>query len=133
MLKRSATTYNGRNGLIKDTDSGLELKLSKPIEMGGAGEEGTNPEELFAMGYSSCLASSMEYLLNADDIKYDDLYVNAEAFLMMEPHSGFKFQLTVKARILGVSDDIQKEYIDKAYQFCPYSKAIRGNVEVNFI
>jgi len=133
ILKRNATTYHGRNGVVKDTQSGLETTLSKPKEMGGFGGKGTNPEELFAMGYSSCLASSMEYLLMTDNVKYEDLYVKAVAELVMDPEKGFEFQLTVEARIQGVTKDIEKSYVDKAYDFCPYSKAIRGNVEVKFV
>ncbi|MDI6453065.1 Ohr family peroxiredoxin [Peloplasma aerotolerans] len=133
ILERSATTFHGRDGLIKDTDSGLELKLSKPKEMGGLGENGTNPEELFAAGYSSCLASSMEYLLKNDKIDYKDLQVSAVASLVMHQEKGFLFQLVVDAQIQGVTKEVEKEYIEKAYNFCPYSKAIKGNVEVRFM
>lgn len=134
ILERSATTFHGRDGVIKDTESGLELKLSKPKEMGGqGGNNGTNPEELFAVGYSSCLASSMEYLLKSDKIKYQDLHVKAIVSLVMHQEKGFQFQLVVDAQIQGVTKEVEKEYIDKAYNFCPYSKAIKGNVEVKFI
>ncbi|MFU8793397.1 MAG: Ohr family peroxiredoxin [Acholeplasmataceae bacterium] len=132
LLERYATTYHGRDGVIKDTQSGLETRLSKPKEMGGSKAEGTNPEELFAMGYSSCLASSMEYLLKNDGVTYDDLSVKATAGLVMHPEKGFLFKLTVEANIKGVSKDVEASYIKNAYDFCPYSKAIRGNVEVTF-
>ena len=133
ILSRTATTYGGRNGTIKDTQSGIEYKLAKPKEMGGLGLEGTNPEELFSVGYSSCFASSLEYLLQNDKVKYDDLYVKAETKLLMIENEGFKFKLIVEARVKGLDDEKQKSYIEQAKNFCPYSKAFKGNIEVEFI
>lgn len=133
VLTRTATTYGGRNGEIKDTSSGIEYKLAKPKEMGGVGLEGTNPEELFSVGYSSCFASSLEYLLKNEEVEYKDLYVKADTKLLMIEDEGFKFKLIVKVRINGVSDDVRKAYIEKAKNFCPYSKAFKGNIEVDFI
>ena len=133
ILERSATTYGGRNGAIKDMASSVELKLAKPQEMGGVGDQGTNPEELFSAGYSSCFASSIEYLLQTSGVKYDAIKVKATTKLVANPQTGFQFQLLVDAKISGVTKEVEKEYIEKAYGFCPYSKAIRGNVEVTFI
>ena len=133
LLERSAKTQHGRNGVIDDTQSGLKVTLSKPKEMGGTEDKGSNPEELFAMGYSSCLASSMEYLLTNEQVEYKDLYVKAKAILVMIPDQGFEFKLEVEARIDGVSKETEADFVEKAYQFCPYSKAIRNNVEVTFV
>ncbi|MCF7930803.1 MAG: Ohr family peroxiredoxin [Acholeplasmataceae bacterium] len=132
-LERTATTYGGRDGEIKDTQSRYSVKLSKPAEMGGQNPTGTNPEELFSMGYSSCFASSLEYLLLANNVAYESLSVRADTSLMMDEETGFQFALNVKVRIKGVSKEVEKEYTQKAYGFCPYSKAIRGNIEVKFI
>ena len=132
-LERTATAFGGRDGEIRDTQSGYSVKLSKPAEMGGVNPKGTNPEELFSIGYSSCFASSLEYLLIANGVVYEFLSVKADTALMMDEKTGFSFALTVKARIQGVSKEVEKEYIQKAYNFCPYSKAIKGNVNVTFI
>lgn len=132
-LERTATAFGGRDGEIRDTQSGYSVKLSKPAEMGGVNPKGTNPEELFSIGYSSCFASSLEYLLIANRITYESLSVKADTALMMDEKTGFSFALTVKARIQGVSKEVEKEYIQKAYNFCPYSKAIKGNVNVTFV
>ena len=133
ILSRTATTYGGRNGTIKDTQSGVEYKLAKPKEMGGVGLKGTNPEELFSVGYSSCFASSLEYLLQNDKVKYEDLYVKAETKLLMIENEGFRFKLIVEARVNGVDQEVQNKYIEMAKNFCPYSKAFKGNIEVVFI
>ena len=133
ILTRTATTYGGRNGDIKDTTSGLTYKLSKPIQMGGIGLKGTDPEELFSVGYSSCFASSMEHLLQTDKVKYESLYVKVDTKLVMTPKEGFKFKLIVEARIKGVDQNTLDKYVKGAKDFCPYSKAIKGNVDIEFI
>ena len=132
ILERQATTIGGRDGIIKDTQSTIELKLAKPQEMGGKLAKGTNPEELFAMGYSSCFASSIEFLLQSSKQTYEDIEVTVTASLVKDGDSGFKFEALVNAKIMGVTKDIEKKYIEMAYQFCPYSKAIKGNVDVKF-
>jgi Ohr subfamily peroxiredoxin len=133
MLKRDATTYGGRNGVIKDMESGLELSLSKPVEMGGKKEFGSNPEELFSAGYSSCFAGSLEYLLNVEQVAYEGIEVKVTTNLLADPKTGFSFQIVIAAKVLGVTKEVEKSFIEKAYAFCPYSKAIRGNVDVLFV
>ncbi len=133
ILTRTATTFGGRNGEIKDTTSGLTFKLAKPKQMGGIGLDGTDPEELFSVGYSSCFASSMEYLLQNDKVEYESLYVKADTKLVMVENEGFKFKLIVEARIKGVDKTTLDKYIKGAKDFCPYSKAIKGNVDIEFI
>ncbi len=133
ILSRKATTYGGRNGHIKDTHSGIEYKLAKPKEMGGVGLDDTNPEELFSVGYSACFSSSLEYLLQNNQVSYNDLYVKAETKLLMIENEGFKFKLVVEARISGVEEEVQHKYIELAKNFCPYSKAFKGNIDVEFI
>lgn len=132
ILERQATTIGGRDGIIKDTQSTIELKLAKPQEMGGKLAKGTNPEELFAMGYSSCFASSIEFLLQSSKQAYEDIEVTVTASLVKDGDSGFKFEALVNAKIMGVTKEIEKKYIEMAYQFCPYSKAIKGNVDIKF-
>jgi Ohr subfamily peroxiredoxin len=131
-LERKATTQGGRDGRIFDTASGLELQLSKPVEMGGTPNKNTNPEEIFSVGYSSCFASSLEFLLQNSETTYEDISVTVNTKLVPDGQSGFKFQVEVTARVKGLDKNTEKAFIDKAYHFCPYSKAIQGNVEVTF-
>lgn len=133
ILKRQATTYGGRDGIIKDTQSGIQITLSKPVEMGGEDNPGSNPEELLSMGYSSCFASSLEYLLHVAHIDYQGLSVQATTHLNADSKTGFSFELFVKVNIEGVTKEVEKTFIDQAFQFCPYSKAIKGNVHVTFL
>ena len=78
-------------------------------------------------------ASSLEYLLQNDKVKYEDLYVKAETKLLMIENEGFRFKLIVEARVNGVEQDVQNKYVEMAKNFCPYSKAFKGNIEVVFI
>lgn len=133
ILERQATTYGGRDGVIRDTISNTELKLSKPQEMGGKLAKGTNPEEIFSMGYSSCFASSLEFLLQMEKQSYDDLEVQVTTELVKDGDAGFKFQILIQARVIGVDPEVEKKFVNMAYQFCPYSKAIRGNVDVTIV
>jgi Ohr subfamily peroxiredoxin len=130
ILERKATTQGGRDGYIGQTQSGLELKLGKPVEMGGSVTQNTNPEELFSMGYSSCFASSIEYLLKSSKTAYDDIKVTFSTSLVLDGNAGFKFDIVVEAQIIGLSKTDEKKFIEQAYQFCPYSKAIKDNVNV---
>lgn len=130
ILERKATTYGGRNGLVKDTQSGLKAQLAKPVEMGGVVNSNTNPEELFSMGYSSCFASSLEYLLQSSQTPYTDIKVSVITSLVPDGSQGFKFEVVVDAKVMGLTKELEKEMIEKAYQFCPFSKAIRNNVSV---
>jgi lipoyl-dependent peroxiredoxin len=132
LLTRGATTYGGRNGVIRDTQSFTNLDLAKPVELGGTPQPGTNPEELFAMGYSACFASSLEYLLQSENVDFDSISVHVDIALVMNETTGFEFAATIKARVLGTDDSTERDFIQKAYQFCPYSKAIKGNVSVTF-
>ncbi len=133
MLQRKMTAYGGRDGIVKDTTNGITYDLRKPVEMGGKDQPGTDPETLFAAGYASCLASSIEYLLSANHVSYDDVTVEATTHLMMVPDKGFTFKLTVKTRIKGVSSDVETAYRKKGQAFCPFSRAIAGNVDIKNI
>ena len=131
VLKRTVTASDGRNGQL-ETSSGSAWELNLPQELGGDPKPtSTNPEELFAAGYSACFASSLEYILKSEEIAYESLKVTATALLLKDDeHGGFKFALDVKVQLLGISKEEARPFIDAAYAFCPYSRAIKDNVEV---
>lgn len=135
ILRRTMRSINGRNGYIESKDRDFILELAIPKEMGGNEDETkSNPEELFAAGYSSCFSSSMQHLMQTQKIKFQDFYAEATCKLVKdEEKGGFKFSVIMKASILGVDEQTKKNIINQAYQFCPYSRAIRGNVDVEII
>ncbi len=120
----------GRNGKVKTSDDALDLSLSKPVEMGGDAN-GVDPENLFASGYAACLASSIEFLLQQEQKEADDIVVTAEVSLVGDETGGFKFKLDVTAKIEGFNKATQNALLEKGLAFCPYSKAIKGNVEID--
>ncbi len=135
ILNRTMRTVNGRNGYVVSKDRDFKLELAIPQEMGG--EENlkkSNPEELFSAGYSSCFASSMQYIMNTQGIKYKEFYAEAKTSLLPnEEDGGFKFAVTMTCGIEGVDEETKRKVIADAYQFCPYSRAIRNNVDVKLI
>mgnify|MGYP000911622456 CR=1 FL=1 len=135
ILRRTIRSHNGRNGYVTSKDRDFRLELAIPKEMGGAGDQTkTNPEELFAAGYSSCFSSSLQYMMQVENVESNDFYAEATTKLVKDDqHGGFKFSVIMKASIKGVDEKTKKDIIDKAYQFCPYSRAIRGNIDVKII
>lgn len=132
LLRRTVRATNGRNGYITSKDRDFSMQLEIPQEMGGKPNNNTNPEELFAAGYSSCFASSMEYLLCSSNTAFESLFAEVTAKLVQDTNKGgFKFAATITASIKGVSESVKQQIIEQAYQFCPYSRAIMNNVDVD--
>ncbi len=129
-LTRSATIKGGRSGQVKTEDNSIDLTLTRPTEMGGE-ENGVDPENLFAAGYASCLSSSIEFLLQQQQKEASHLEVTAKVLLVGDESGGFKFKLDVKASIEGFDREEAQELLNQGLAFCPYSKAIKGNVDIN--
>ncbi len=123
-----ATTTAGRNGHVESSDGTLKLDLSMP----GSGRPGTNPEQLFAAGYSSCFGSAIQAVAGAAKIKPDAVHVTAEVTLVIEGHD-FSIAVKLKAKIDGVSHEEAEQLVHKAHEVCPYSKATRGNIPVELV
>ncbi len=130
ILTRKATTKGGRNGTINAEDGALSLEMGKPKEMGGTATDKTNPEEIFAAGYSACFASSLEFLLENDKVDYDTIEVTVACNLVKDPDGGFKFDIDLDVTLEGLDEKAKEHYIQGAYNFCPYSKAMKGNVDI---
>ena len=120
-----ATTTKGREGHTKTDDGKLDLELSAP---GGKGN-GTNPEQLFAAGYSACFGSACAAVAQKEKIDAGEITVEAAVNLNKDDSGYFiSAELTVSAEKLD--EKATQSLIEKAHQMCPYSKATRGNVEV---
>jgi lipoyl-dependent peroxiredoxin len=121
-----AHTTGGRDGASRSSDGHLEVKLSPP---GGNGT-GTNPEQLFGAGWSACFIGAMG--LAASKLKIAlpaDTAVDAEIDLCRDD-TGFFLQARLSVSLPGVARDVAQELVDTAHQTCPYSKATRGNIDV---
>jgi Ohr subfamily peroxiredoxin len=125
-----ATSTGGREGTSKSDDGVLDLKLTTPKGLGGNGAVGTNPEQLFAAGYSACFIGAMKHVAMMQKIALPaDTSISAEVGIGPIPQ-GFGIQVALHVHVPGMEKDAAKKIVDAAHQVCPYSNATRGNVEV---
>ncbi|MBO9200480.1 organic hydroperoxide resistance protein [Niastella sp. MAH-29] len=120
------TTGGRANGVAKSDDGHLNIKLSTP----GTGRAGTNPEQLFAGGWSACFEGAMDIVANKLRITLPvDTAIDAEVDLCL---TGMDFSLQARLNISlpGMSMEVAQRLVDLSHQTCPYSKAIKGNVDV---
>jgi len=121
-----ATTTAGRNGHVDSSDGVLHLNLAMP----GSGKPGaTNPEQLFAAGYSSCFGSAILAVAGKDKLKPEGVAVTAEVTLVVNGND-YSIAVKLKAKIDGVSREEAEKLLHTAHQVCPYSKATRNNIPV---
>lgn len=130
----TATSTGGRDGRSVSSDNKLDLSLSTPKELGGAGGEGTNPEQLFAAGYSACFIGALKLVASQQKIKLP-ADVNVTATIGIGPNTkgeGFTISADLEVNIPGVEASVVEQLVEAAHQVCPYSNATRGNIDVNF-
>lgn len=126
-----ATATGGREGTAKSNDEALNLALSTPAALGGAGGSGTNPEQMFAAGYSACFIGAIKHVAAAGGVKLaDDIAVTGEVDIgPIEAGFGIAVRLTVDLKDLA--QETAQALVEKAHQVCPYSNATRGNIAVD--
>ncbi|MDE2429711.1 MAG: organic hydroperoxide resistance protein [Burkholderiales bacterium] len=127
----SATATGGRDGRAVSSDNQLEIKLTTPKELGGAGGDGTNPEQLFAAGYSACFIGAMKFVAAAGKIALPaDTSVNGQVGIGPNGKGGFGLQVALNVTLPGMDRTAAEALVNKAHEVCPYSNATRGNIEV---
>jgi Ohr subfamily peroxiredoxin len=120
----------GREGEGKSSDGALTVKLSTPREMGGAGGGGTNPEQLFAVGYAACFIGAMKAVGGKMKIAVPaDVAIDAEVGIGPIP-AGYGIQVSMSIHLPGMERAVAEQLVAAAHQVCPYSNATRGNIEV---
>jgi len=120
------TNTGGRAGEVFSDDHSLDLKIAPP---GSGAAEATNPEQLFAAGYSACFNSAMELVLQREKIKADSTISVVVSLYEKEPFD-YMIGAEIEGHIEGLSKEQTEALLQKAHAVCPYSKATRGNVEV---
>jgi osmotically inducible protein OsmC len=114
----------------RTSDGALEVDLRLPTEMGGQGG-GTNPEQLFAIGYSACFEGALGAAARRSKDELGDVAIDASVSLLPTPERGFELAVALDVRIPGIEDPAKAiELVRAAHQICPYSNATRGNIEV---
>ncbi|BES70374.1 organic hydroperoxide resistance protein [Marinobacter nanhaiticus D15-8W] len=125
-----AEATGGRDGRAVSSDGVLDVALTTPKELGGSGGEGTNPEQLFAAGYSACFIGAMKFVAGRDKLPMPKDASIEGAVGIGPTDTGFGIEVELRISLPGMDDDQAKELIDKAHIVCPYSNATRGNIDV---
>jgi Ohr subfamily peroxiredoxin len=124
-----AHTTGGRDGRSVSDDGLLDVKLSPPKVMGGAGNA-TNPEQLFAAGYSACFMGALKHVAGLKKVAVPaDAAIDASVDIGPIPQ-GFGIAVRMVVHLPGLDRAVAQDLIDTAHQVCPYSNATRGNIEV---
>lgn len=128
-----AHTTGGRTGTSATDDGRLSVTLDTPSEIGGNGGPGTNPEQLFAVGYSACFLGALKAVARGDKVSIpDEATVDAEVSFGDNANGpGFAIAVDMRITLPGVERSTAESLVEKAHQICPYSNATRGNVDVN--
>jgi lipoyl-dependent peroxiredoxin len=133
LYRAHAQITGGRDGRAVVPESKLDLKLTTPKELGGAGGDGANPEQLFAAGYSACFIGAMKFVAASQKIALPaDVSIDATVGIGPIP-AGFGIEVELKVSLPGMARDAAEALVAQAHQVCPYSNVTRGNIDVRLI
>jgi osmotically inducible protein OsmC len=128
-----ATATGGRDGRAQSSDNVLDIQLSTPRELGGAGGPGTNPEQLFAAGYSACFLGALKFVAGKEKVALPaDTTVTGRVGIGAIP-TGFGIEAELRIKVPGLPKDQVQQLVEKAHIVCPYSNATRGNIDVKLM
>lgn len=127
-----ATATGGRDGKASSEDGKVQVKLSTPKELGGGGGDGTNPEQLFASGYSACFLGALKFVAGKEKVKVaDDSTVTATVGIgPRDDGKGFGLDVALEIHLPGIDKAQAESLVEKAHVVCPYSEATRNNLKV---
>jgi len=126
-----ATVQGGRHGHGRTSDGRLDVDIDPPAELGGAGGPGTNPEQLFALGYASCFQSAVLRFAGARELDGSAWRMSARVnFGTALEGGGFVLSVELDLEAPNIARDVAEELMRTAHQWCPYSRATRGNIHV---
>ncbi|OEZ00180.1 MULTISPECIES: organic hydroperoxide resistance protein [Stenotrophomonas] len=125
-----ATATGGREGHATSSDKVLDVQLSTPRELGGAGGPGTNPEQLFAAGYSACFLGALKFVAGQAKVALPaETSITGNVGIGQIP-TGFGIEVELQINVPGLDRAQVEELVQKAHIVCPYSNATRGNIDV---
>ena len=131
LYSTKATATGGRTGTAKTHDGALDLTLVTPKELGGAGGDGVNPEQLFAAGYAACFLGAMKAYAARKKIKVpEDATVTTTVGIGPREDDGFGIAVEIEVSLPGVDADVADDLIAGAHHVCPYSDATRGSLTI---
>jgi osmotically inducible protein OsmC len=129
LFETAAYAVGGRNGRVKSTDGILDLEVRLPKVFGGEGGAHTNPEQLFAAGYAACFDNALNYIAKSQKMAISSK-VTAYVALIQGTPSAWDLDIRLDVEINGVEEAEAMKLLDLAHESCPYSRAIKGNVDV---
>lgn len=129
----NVVSTGGREGQSQSDDKALSVKLSTPKALGGPGGDGTNPEQLFAAGYSACFLGALKFVAGQQRIALpSSAQIAAQVGIGPIP-TGFALRVKLEISLPGLPLTTANELVEKAHQVCPYSNATRGNIDVELV
>lgn len=130
LYQAHATATGGRDGRAVTDDRVLDVQLSTPKSLGGAGGPGTNPEQLFAAGYAACFIGAIKFVAGQKKLRLPG-EVSIDSTVGIGPiPQGFGIAVELKVHLPGLDRAEAEALVQAAHQVCPYSNATRGNIEV---
>ncbi len=126
----SAVSTGGREGSVEVLGSPLKFDMAPPVEIGGSGKEGTNPEQLFAAGYAACFGSAVQFVIHKEKMSVSEFSITAEVSIGTQEDGGYALGVALALRVSGIDQKAAEALVSAAHQVCPYSKATRGNIDV---
>ncbi|OZB61685.1 MAG: organic hydroperoxide resistance protein [Lysobacterales bacterium 14-68-21] len=130
LYRAHAKATGGRDGRAVSSDGVLDIQLTVPKELGGSGATGTNPEQLFAAGYSACFIGALKFVAGQEKrVLPADTSIEGTVGIGQIP-TGFGIEVELKIHIPGLERAVVEDLVQKAHVVCPYSNATRGNIDV---
>ncbi|MWV18236.1 Ohr family peroxiredoxin [Pseudomonas sp. L-22-4S-12] len=130
LYRAYAEAYGGRDGRAVSSDGVLDVALTTPKELGGAGGDGSNPEQLFAAGYSACFLGAMKFVAARDKLAIaSEPSIEGVVGIGAVP-TGFAIEVELRISLPGLPRDAAQTLIERAHIVCPYSNATRNNIDV---
>jgi Ohr subfamily peroxiredoxin len=129
----ATATDAGREGSVRTSDGKLDLRLSRPVEFRGKGGEGTNPEQLFAAGYSACFASALGRMGRENRRSTEGSTVTARVGIGPLDDRTFGLDVELEVSLPELEREEAEELVQKAHEVCPYSNATRGSLDVRIV
>lgn len=130
LYRAQATANGGREGSAASSDGVLKVQLSTPRELGGVGGPGTNPEQLFAAGYSACFLGALKFVAAQEKVALPEASSVTGTVGIGAIPTGFGIEVELHIAVPGLPREKAQELVDKAHIVCPYSNATRNNIDV---
>lgn len=125
---KALSTGGGRDGHVATDDRQIDLDVRPPKALGGSGE-GTNPEQLVSAGWAACFNGALQLIMKNEGVEIDKSPEVVVKCSLNKVDDGFKITAAIAATVFGVDQDTADKLVEKAHEFCPYSRAFRGNVD----